>query len=436
MKEAIRRKRKQLGCLPRSKYDIIVRCLNGSFDVPVKKRTPEENNCLAMIRKRKDFELGDRGSLLCGGKQVLVKEDLPRFVEKMFMENKGCGARVIYNKLKVNYTGFSEQAILEILYNSKYYHEKYPRFTNKPKPKTITEEEPGKRWQIDIINMKNQSVSYKGSTYSYILQVVDVYSRYVMPKPLKTKSSREVAKALEDVLMVNLAPDIIQCDNGLEFKGPSMKLLLNKYNIKMINSRPYHPQSQGKCERSNSVIKAKILFATKSKRGFNWVEGLQDLAYAINTSFKRVLGGLTPFEAYYGRSHVFTKERHSSREIKKTIRRANKKAYRSLLKNATSPSKYKVGETVLIRYPFRKSRVPTKRYVIEGKVEKVKRNGVYIVSFQVPNKPELGFVSKSVGVENMTSLTVALEKQRKIKKHSLKQNRSEKQITELSTIMF
>ncbi|KAH3819561.1 hypothetical protein DPMN_121300 [Dreissena polymorpha] len=90
-----------------------------------------------MIRKRKDFELGDRGSLLCGGKQVLVKEDLPRFVEKMFMENKGCGARVIYNKLKVNYTGFSEQAILEILYYSKYYHEKYPRFTNKPKPRQL-----------------------------------------------------------------------------------------------------------------------------------------------------------------------------------------------------------------------------------------------------------------------------------------------------------
>ena len=185
------RKRKQLGCLSKSKYDIIVASLNGTFDVPVKDRTPEQNNCLAMIRKRKDFELGDRGSLLCGGKQVLVQEDLPGFVEKMFMKNKGCGARVLYNKLKENYTGFSEQAILEIVYNSKYYHEKYPRFTNKPKPKTITENEPGKRWQIDIINMRNQSVSYKGSTYSYIMQVVDIYSRfYVMPKPLKTKLQR------------------------------------------------------------------------------------------------------------------------------------------------------------------------------------------------------------------------------------------------------
>ena len=141
------------------------------------------------------------------------------------------------------------------------------------------------------------------------LQIVDVYSRYVMPKPLKTKSSREVAKALEHVLLVNLAPDIIQCDNGQEFKGNSVKLLLNKYNIKMINSRPYHPQSQGKCERSNSVIKGKILFASHSNRGFNWVKGLQDIAYAINTSTKRVLGGLTPFEAYYGRSHLFNKER-------------------------------------------------------------------------------------------------------------------------------
>ena len=103
--------------------------------------------------------------------------------------------------------------------------------------------------------MRRQCVNYKESAYNYILQLVDVYSRYVMPKPLKTKSSREVAKALEEVLMVNLAPDIIQCDSGQEFKGSGVKLLLKKYNIKMINSSPYHPKSQGKCERSNRVIK-------------------------------------------------------------------------------------------------------------------------------------------------------------------------------------
>ncbi|KAL3892385.1 hypothetical protein ACJMK2_004595 [Sinanodonta woodiana] len=243
------RKRKQLACLTKAKCDIIVVKLNGTFDVPIKKRMFEQVKCLNVIRKRKDFTLDERGSLLCGVKQFLIKGDLPGFVKRTFLKNKGSGTRVIYNKLKEKCTGFSKQAIIEIIYDSKYYHEKYPRFTNKPLPKTITEDEPGKRWQIDIINMKSQIVQYKGSTYKYILQIVYSYSRFVMPKPLKSKLSREVAKALEDVLMVNLAPDIIQCDNGQEFKGKSVKLLLKKYNIKMINSSPYDPQSQGKCER-------------------------------------------------------------------------------------------------------------------------------------------------------------------------------------------
>ncbi|KAL3865776.1 hypothetical protein ACJMK2_043131, partial [Sinanodonta woodiana] len=87
------RKRKQLTCLTKAKYDIIVAKLNGTFDAPIKKRTLEQVKCLNLIRKRKDFTLDERGSLLCGGKQVLIKEDLPRFVKNTFLKNKGCGQR-------------------------------------------------------------------------------------------------------------------------------------------------------------------------------------------------------------------------------------------------------------------------------------------------------------------------------------------------------
>lgn len=143
-----------------------------------------------------------------------------------------------------------------------------------------------------------------------------------------------------------------------------MKRILEKYKIKMINSRPYHPQSQGKCERSNQVIKKKILFATRRKRGFSWVSELQNIAFSINTCVKRVLGGLTPFEAYFGRSHTFTNERRTPREFKKTIKRATRRFYKRQLKHAKPPSKYEVGERVLVRYPFRKTRVPIKRYIL------------------------------------------------------------------------
>lgn len=215
------------------------------------------------------------------------------------------------------------------------------------------------------------------------------------------------------MLKNNLAPDIIQCDNGLEFKGNPVKRILEKYKIKMINSRPYHPQSQGKCEISNQVIKKKILFASRRKRGFSWVTGLQNIAFSINTSIKRVLGGLTPFEGYFGRSHTFTNERRTPREIKKTNKRATRRSYRRQLKHAKPQSKYEVGERILVRYQFRKTRDPTKRYILNGKILEAKRRGNYLVAFKLPNQPKQGIVRRWVGVENITSLTIELEKQRK-----------------------
>ena len=125
----------------------------------------------------------------------------------------------------------------------------------KPVPKSVLPDKPGHRWQIDIINMKYLEGKYQIDTYRYLLQIIDVYSRYNMPEPLKSKTSKDVAIALEKVILNHVSPLNIQCDNGAEFRGPEMKRLISKYNINLIHGRPYHPQSQGKCECSACMCK-------------------------------------------------------------------------------------------------------------------------------------------------------------------------------------
>ena len=78
------------------------------------------------------------------------------------------------------------------------------------------------------------------------------------------------------------------------------------------------------------------------------------------------------------------------------------------------PSKYKVGETVLIRYPFsRKSRVaPRKRFALEGKI--LKRNlptGKYKITFESPKTQQP--CTQWVSVEDITSLTSRKEKRKR-----------------------
>ena len=50
------------------------------------------------------------------------------------------------------------------------------------------------------------------------------------------------------------APKIVQSDNGREFKGVMRELLLY-HGIKIINSRPRTPRTQGLVEQANGTVK-------------------------------------------------------------------------------------------------------------------------------------------------------------------------------------
>lgn len=96
---------------------------------------------------------------------------------------------------------------------------------------------------------------------------------------------------------------------GSEVEG-KVKPLCKALKIKLINSRPYHPQSQGKVERSHRQLRKKIMYAlvTLGKKRVNWAANLDDCNRILNNECKEELGWKTPFEIYYGRkSNLFVK---------------------------------------------------------------------------------------------------------------------------------
>ena len=80
---------------------------------------------------------------------------------------------------------------------------------------------------------------------------------------LRPQLSRCVYKLKEIILLsyfrVFGPPKIVQSDNGGEFLGET-DIFLERLGVKHIRGRPYHPQSQGKCERSHGTWKEKIRF--------------------------------------------------------------------------------------------------------------------------------------------------------------------------------
>ena len=74
--------------------------------------------------------------------------------------------------------------------------------------------------QIDLVIMeKHPSKEYNNKTYFYILNVMDVFSRYIFLKPLQSKESLEVASHLREIFFSVGIPNVIQCDRDSEFKG-------------------------------------------------------------------------------------------------------------------------------------------------------------------------------------------------------------------------
>lgn len=70
-------------------------------------------------------------------------------------------------------------------------------------------------------------------------------------------TSSSVAFELTRIYREHGPPKILQCDNGGEFKKYVMKAA-QSVGVKIIRSRAYHPQSQGKVERSHRTLRDRI----------------------------------------------------------------------------------------------------------------------------------------------------------------------------------
>ena len=107
---------------------------------------------------------------------------------------------------------------------------------------------------------------------------------------------------LLDIYIEHGPPEILQSDQGPEFKGV-VKTVCETLNVRMIKSSAYSPQTKGKDERSHRTWKEKIKFdlINDNNGDLNWVEYLQQYQQLYNESPHRSLRQLSPFEVYIGR---------------------------------------------------------------------------------------------------------------------------------------
>ena len=116
--------------------------------------------------------------------------------------------------------------------------------------------------------------------YKYILNIIDHFTKFTGSYLLERKSAQEVLYAINEFILRNGKPQILQSDNGREFNNKLINEYCDTNGIKIIHSRPRHPSTNGVVERVHQNIR-KALLALKLKKKNNY-----DIRMAISYAEK------------------------------------------------------------------------------------------------------------------------------------------------------
>ena len=162
---------------------------------------------------------------------------------------------------------------------------------------SITANMPMDQIAMDLFDMPTSEEGYiKG------LVIVDVCTRFVWIRALRTAMAKDVARQLYKLFCLVGFPKIIQSDNGPEFRATLIHQLGKLVEAEHRFSTPYHPQGNGLAEAFVKKAKTAIL---KSLEGvtLHWKKVLPTVQSHLNNKVLSVHRS-TPFSLFLSLIHI------------------------------------------------------------------------------------------------------------------------------------
>ena len=154
---------------------------------------------------------------------------------------------------------------------------------HKYKTKPVIVSGPNDQFQSDIVDLKKFANHNNG--YKYILNIIDVFSKYGYSIPMKTKTSFETAQAFEKILTKSNTPKKLQVDRDKAYLGSPFKNMLKKHNIKMFHTNTHLKASV--VERQNRTLLEKIFKMFTAKNTKTWFNALKTIVKTYNNTVHR-----------------------------------------------------------------------------------------------------------------------------------------------------
>ena len=135
--------------------------------------------------------------------------------------------------------------------------------------------------------------NFKDGGYSYILTVIDVFSKYAWAIPIKRKTGDDMSNALRSILGKR-KPRKLHTDKGSEFINKTTKHLLKENDMHWCATE--NETKDQVVELLNRTLKTRMWKYFTNKGDMIWVKVLFDFLHNYNTTKHRSIG-MTPTEA-------------------------------------------------------------------------------------------------------------------------------------------
>ncbi len=135
------------------------------------------------------------------------------------------------------------------------------------------------RVQIGLIDMRSTTVITTNVIFKWIAHLVCYMSKIRILLALPNKEAVTVATEVNQWICIYGAMDILQSDNGSEFKEVCLELV-KSFGVCVINCRPQTPRTQGLVEQANGTVKTRINAWKRTHESSLWSESL-DVSYSI-----------------------------------------------------------------------------------------------------------------------------------------------------------
>jgi hypothetical protein len=145
-------------------------------------------------------------------------------------------------------------------------------------------------WGADLLDVSNMSKYNKNITF--LLIIVDIYSRYAFVIPIKHKSGEDTLKAFEKL---KTTPHNLWVDEGKEFFNSEMKAYCKKRNINMYHT--YTGLKSVFAERFNRTLRDLIFEYLNSYDTKYYLDELPKLVEKYNNTFHKSIKE-TPYNVY------------------------------------------------------------------------------------------------------------------------------------------